>query len=184
MSLVDEILGATKEQQRKIIDREWDKVMEYKRASWDDTIFGVLAALKKRSHDSQTQIGCALVNPKTHQIIAMGFNGASRDLYDDMVPNTRPEKYPYYFHSEDNALYNAMSNGINPAGSTCYVDGYPCIKHEMAPGCLQKLYHNGVRSLVIKPHTAHMLKESDWWADYEEFQTMCKYRIDIRIIGT
>lgn len=101
--------------------------------------------ISKRSHDSQTQCGCVLV--KDDRVISMGFNGFPLGFPDNILPNTRPEKYKFILHSEANCIINAAKMGISTDNSVAYVTGQCC------PECLKILIQAGVRKIYIGRNT-------------------------------
>jgi dCMP deaminase len=109
------------------------------RPSWDDYLMGLAKAASARSHDLQTKHGCCLVGPN-HNVLSMGCNGLARGLKDDMaMPRTRPDKYPFMLHAEENAVANATGS---LALATAYVTGRSCLH------CMQVLWQHGVRKIV------------------------------------
>jgi deoxycytidylate deaminase len=106
---------------------------------WDRIFFQEASLWRQNSHDHQTQCGCVLVKDKT--CISTGYNGFIRDIDDNVLPRTRPEKYPYMIHAEANAIYNSVRVGRSTLGSTAYITGPPCIN------CLQMLYQCGVHDI-------------------------------------
>lgn len=108
----------------------------------------------KQSHDSQTQCGCIIV--KNGRVLSTGFNGFPSGFPDEILPNTRPEKYRWVVHSEANAIYNAARNGVSTEGAEAVVTGQCC------PECLKALIQAGIKKIVIgyNPHsTAEKEKE-------------------------
>ncbi len=155
------------------------------RLSWNEIYFNIITEYKKRSSDAQTQYGCLLVDPNTHRILAMGMNGASSRLYDRYVPNTRPDKYLYVAHSEENMLYSLIGTSINPKGMHVFVDGFPCIFNFGTMGCLQKMYHVGIRDIFIKSHLPKMYGSLEtWYKDLCKFQELCKDDINLRVVNS
>jgi dCMP deaminase len=103
---------------------------------WDITFFNEAVLWSKNSHDIQTKCGCVLVRDKTS--ISTGYNGFIREIDDNVLPRTRPEKYPFMIHAEANAIYNSTRLGRSTLGSTAYITGPPCMN------CLQMLYQCGI----------------------------------------
>lgn len=109
--------------------------------SWQDYLLGLAKCVSKRTSDSQTGHGCVIVGPD-HRIISTGCNGFPRKMKDDSaLPNTRPEKYPWMLHAEENAISNA--NGPLEGG-TAYITGKSCLH------CMMLLWQNGVKKIVQK----------------------------------
>jgi dCMP deaminase len=102
----------------------------------------IAESVKTRSHDAETQFGAIFV--KNGAIVATGYNGFIRGANDNILPNTRPLKYPYMVHAELNAIAHAARLGIALDGSTLYVRGSPC------QYCTRILWQCGVKNAVIK----------------------------------
>ena len=109
------------------------------RPTWDEYFISFSLLASTRSHDSQTKVGCVLVQNK--RIISVGYNGFCSGVDDCGLPRSRPEKYPYMVHAEENAISNMV---IKPEGSiTAYITHMPCYR------CAKLMWQNGVRSWKI-----------------------------------
>ena len=109
------------------------------RPTWDEYFsqFAFLAAT--RSHDSETKVGCVLVYE--NRIISVGYNGFCSGVVEGSLPVTRPHKYPYMVHAEENAISNMI---IKPRGEIiAYVTHMPC------GGCGKLLWQNNIRTWKI-----------------------------------
>ena len=105
------------------------------RPTWDEYFsqFAFLAAT--RSHDSETKVGCVLVYK--NRIISVGYNGFCSGVVEDSLPVSRPYKYPYMVHAEENAISNMI---IRPSGNiAAYITHMPC------GGCAKLLWQNNIR---------------------------------------
>lgn len=105
------------------------------RPTWDEYFsqFAFLAAT--RSHDSETKVGCVLAYE--NRIISVGYNGFCSSVTENSLPVSRPHKYPYMVHAEENAISNMI---IKPRGSIiAYITHMPC------GGCAKLLWQNNVR---------------------------------------
>ena len=143
------------EKTNKLIDiiNSWDHCKEeLKRINWDEYFILQAFLVSTRSHDAQTQHGCIFVKNKT--IIATGYNGFIKGINDEVLPNLRPEKYPFFIHSEQNALLSCAYNGISCRKATAYITGIPCIQ------CLQSMYQAGISEMVFPTNynVAHMIQ--------------------------
>lgn len=108
-----------------------------------DEYFMMLAHdVAKRSLDPDTQHGCIAVDG-FGAILSTGYNGPPRGVDDSKIPLTRPEKYPYMIHSEQNCIANAARIGVSLDGSTIYVTGTPC------GVCLNLMHQSGVLKLIM-----------------------------------
>ncbi len=111
------------------------------RPDWDTFFMTIAYLVSQRSPDTETKHGSVLVD-KNKRILSLGFNGFPRGCNDKELPSTRPEKYFFVIHSEDNCLMNA--NVIpEPEKCTLYVTGRPC--HE----CTKKIIQYGIGTVVF-----------------------------------
>lgn len=112
------------------------------RPNWKDYFLGLAKVVSQRSHDSQTQHGCVITD-KHHRILGIGYNGFPRGLDDKLLPNTRPDKYPWMIHAERNALSNCI---IRPENGIAYVTGQCC------NDCAMALWQEGVSTIIMSEH--------------------------------
>lgn len=104
-----------------------------------------LAEVKaSRSPDSQTKVGCVLIDLDSDSEIAMGYNGFVRNAPDENLPTTRPDKYEYIVHAEENMIANCARLGIatNKCLLVCTLS--PCSK------CMRLIYQAGITQVLIK----------------------------------
>lgn len=94
------------------------------RLCWDDYFMVQALWAPMRSPDESTRHGSFIVS-KDNVPIAQGYNGFPRGCNDELMPQTRPEKYDVIIHSELNAIFNANSS---VEGATLYVSGPPCVR--------------------------------------------------------
>ncbi len=125
------------------------------------TYMDVAEAVSKRSHDAETQVGSVLVNNKTGAIMATGCNGFVRGADDSKLPTTRPDKYPYIVHSEQNLIANCARHGISMEDTTLVCTLTPCVN------CMRILWQCGITRVIAKQK-------------YRDFDGVCKMA-DIRI---
>jgi len=120
------------------------------RPNWTDYFLGLAKVVSQRSHDSQTQHGCVITD-KNNRILGLGYNGFPRGLDDNLLPNTRPDKYPWMIHAERNALSNCT---IRPDDGIAYVTGQCC------NDCIMALWQEGVKTVVMtQNHGTHLFDE-------------------------
>jgi dCMP deaminase len=108
------------------------------RPSWDEYFLVIAEQVSRRSPDPNTHHGCVLVD-SDNRVISTGYNGPVGGLPNDVVPLTRPEKYDWFIHAEDNAVAFAR---CDLRGSTAYVTGMPCA------ACFRRLLQVGVKRIV------------------------------------
>lgn len=117
------------------------------RPSWESYFLGLAKVASQRSHDAQTQHGCVITDSQ-NRILGLGYNGFARGLDDQLLPNTRPEKYHWMIHAERNALSNCV---IRPENGIAYVTGQCC------NDCIMALWQEGVKKVVMsKNHGTHL----------------------------
>jgi len=98
--------------------------------------------ISERSHDSETKVGAVLVNDNSGAIIATGYNGFVRGADDSILPTTRPEKYEYILHAEQNLIANAARHGISMADCSLICTMSPC------KTCMRMLVNCGITKVV------------------------------------
>lgn len=120
--------------------------------SWDEYFLRMAHVASLRSPDEQTKVGCVIVNEDKH-IIGVGYNGFPAGTMSDNLPRTRPGKYSYMIHAEQNAISNML---LSQKNLTAYVTARPCLV------CSKLLWQNGVRRIVIDPKgVVYSLSEED-----------------------
>jgi dCMP deaminase len=109
-----------------------------KKISWDDYYMPMAKDACVKSIDPSTKHGCILVDVK-HRFISAGYNGPIEGIDDSQVPLTRPLKYYYMLHSEENAMHFALKD---LTGGTAYITGFPCSR------CFRGLAQRGIKRIV------------------------------------
>ena len=112
--------------------------------SWDEYFMGIALLSAQRSKDSNTQVGCCIVNSE-NKILSLGYNGMPTGCDDDLMPWERDgapldTKYMYVCHAELNAILNRSSGSL--AGATLYVTLFPCNE------CAKAIIQSGIREIV------------------------------------
>ncbi|QDU32387.1 tRNA-specific adenosine deaminase [Poriferisphaera corsica] len=113
--------------------------MSEPRPDWDTYFLTLAKEVAKRSPDPSTKHGCVIVDTDK-RVVSTGYNGPVSGLPNELVPLTRPEKYDWFIHAEDNAVAFAR---CNLSGATAYVTGQPC-----AP-CFRRLLQVGITRIVF-----------------------------------
>ena len=106
--------------------------------SWDEYYLNMAVLVSKRSKDIHTKHGAVIVD-KHNRVISTGYNGPPAKYHDELVPQTRPDKYDYFIHAEINALLYAWQD---LTGCTIYITGYPCMQ------CLMSILQSGIVKIV------------------------------------
>lgn len=121
------------------------------RPNWQEYFIGLAQAVSARSHDTQTQHGC-IITDAHNRILSVGYNGFPKGLDDTLLPNTRPDKYPWMIHAERNALSNCT---IRPENGIAYVTGQCC------NDCIMALWQEGITKVYMrKNHGTHLFDNS------------------------
>ena len=109
------------------------------RPTWTDYFLGLAKVISQRSHDIHTQHGCVITDKK-QRILGVGYNGFPRNMPDDILPTSRPDKYRWMIHAERNALSNCV---VRPDSGTAYVSGQCC------NDCIMALWQEGIDTVVM-----------------------------------
>ena len=97
-----------------------------------------------RSHDEETQVGAVLIKNDSSAIIATGYNGFVRGAPDNILPSTRPHKYEYMLHAEQNLIFNCAKHGISTENTTLVCTHSPCKL------CMRMLFNCGIKQVIVK----------------------------------
>ena len=127
---------------------------EFKRPSWDDYFLGLAFVISARSRDIHTQHGCVITDGE-NRIIGTGYNSFVQGVDDTKFPTTRPDKYAFMIHSEENALLNCKVPPRSCINATAYVTGQPC------NNCFQRLIQGGVKRIVAADRQGTQLESEE-----------------------
>lgn len=111
------------------------------RICFDDYFMTMALWVSCRSSDYTTRHGTIIVDQK-NRVLGVGYNGSPRSCPENLIPQTRPEKYFFYVHSETNCLLNS-NNDLQDAKA--YVTGHPCLN------CLGLLIQKGIKEVIYGP---------------------------------
>jgi dCMP deaminase len=112
----------------------------------------VLSYLKRaevvaeNSPDEETKVGSILISKSTGSVISEGYNGFVRGADDHRIPKTRPAKYEFVIHAEDNLISNAARNGVRTDNCVAVQTHSPC------PQCARRLYQAGIDTVYFKTY--------------------------------
>ncbi len=121
--------------------------------------------VSRRSHDAETKVGAILIKNSSHSVVAEGFNGFIRGAPDNVLPNTRPDKYPYILHAEHNLITNCARHGVSMEDSTLVCTLTPCVL------CMRLLWQCGITKVIARTS----------YRDFEELTKMKDLRIDAKM---
>lgn len=117
--------------------------------TWDEYFMDMAFLVSQRSIDESTKCGCVVV-AEDHAVLSIGYNSPPRDCIDEDIPQTRPEKYKYFVHAEENAICNAAKRGIALKGSIFYITGTPC------SGCFRMIVNTEASKIIHASNEAVM----------------------------
>ena len=123
------------------------------RPRWHDYFMGLAYYASTRSNDSETKVGCVIVGVD-NRVISIGYNGFCSGVDSSDLPTTRPLKYPFIVHAEENAICNMI---IKPSfKKTAYITHTPCHR------CAKLMWQNDVREWYLpKERKAHSYSQDD-----------------------
>ena len=119
--------------------------------------------IAEQSHDIHTKVAALLINSKTLSVSSDGFNGFVRDAPDELLPTSRPEKYNYLIHAEENLLCNAVRNGVKTDNCFVYVSISPCTR------CLRLMWQAGIKEFYFK----------EKYKDFDQCTSMLDLKVDL-----
>ena len=123
----------------------------------------VAETIAKKSTDKETKVGAILINTKTGAIMASGYNGFVRHAPDNCIPSTRPDKYPYMIHAEQNLICNCAKHGISMDDCIVVCTLSPCVQ------CMRFLWQCGIKTIICK----------DLYKDVNDIKNMKDIKISI-----
>lgn len=123
----------------------------------------IALTIAERSHDAQTKVGAVLVNNTSGAIIATGYNGFVRGADDAKLPTTRPEKYEYIVHAEQNLICNSAKHGISMNNCSLICTLSPCKL------CMRMLLNCGITKVIAK----------DLYKDFNEILKMQDIKVEV-----
>lgn len=132
-------------------------------------LYGMNMALNAslRSKDESTQFGCYVTDQEGGTIVT-SYNSPLRNLPDELVPQTRPEKYDHFEHAERNAVVQANREGKSLKGGIVYITGIPCVD------CMRQLLGCEVSQIVYGPTVSKMC-ESESQHRYDLYKFWFNY---------
>jgi len=125
-----------------------------KRPNWDDYFLAMAFIVARRSFDPSSKCGCVIVSGDK-RVLSVGYNGPIRGSTDEEIPLTRPERYKFMIHGEENALlaYNGSYQDIQ--NSVAYVTGRPCYR------CLRMMIQKGIKKIKYGKNSTRVVDRED-----------------------
>lgn len=122
---------------------EIERLGKHESIKWTDYYMTMAFLVSTKSKDPSTQCGCVIATTD-NRILSIGFNGPPRGFPDEEAVISRPEKYHYWIHAEENALLNYHGSCSDFMGAIAYVTGKPCTR------CLRGLIQAGISRIVFQ----------------------------------
>lgn len=131
----------------------------------------IARAVAEYSKDRNTKVGAVAIDDNLN-IIATGYNGFPRGVDDNVDErHTRPEKYLWTAHAEENLVSQAAYGGRSLKGSTVLVTAlFPCAT------CARMLIQAGVRRIIAPP------LDTDRWAESNQVAKTMFHEANIEVI--
>ena len=142
------------------IEKYEKQYIQVERPDWNEYFLGLCFFIARRSEDANTRHGCILTD-QNHHIIGTGYNSLPRGITPGLLPNTRPLKYQYMIHAEENALLNTtLDPWLLNEGGICYCTAKPCLR------CLYRLWNKNIRTMYVADTGYHF---QDYEKEQEDF---------------
>ena len=119
--------------------------------SWDEYFMQIAHVVSERSPDPSTKHGCVLID-RDKKIVSTGYNGPVSNIDDSLVDWSRPAKYMWIIHAEENAVLFAKQSLRE---CTAYVTGEPCA------ACFRRFCQIGVKRVVCGNVQSRCLAEEE-----------------------
>ena len=130
---------------------------------WDIRFLELAEHVSTWSKDPSTKVGAVLVSPDRRTIFH-GYNGFPQGMSDDeLIYDSRDQKYDRIVHAEMNAVLNATAP---VRGFTCYTFPLPVCSR-----CCIHLIQSGISRIVVPAHVTNV----DRWKDsFERAVDYCR----------
>lgn len=133
-----------------------------------DSLMREAIEVASRSKDAETKVGAILVAKDDLATIATGYNGFIRGADDDKLPKTRPEKYAYMRHAEENIITHCARRGIATRDCFIVITLSPCTN------CLRMCYQAGIDEIYFL----------DEYRDFHKSSNMDDLQVEVEQICT
>ena len=128
---------------------------------WDSYFMPLVYDIAAKSKDRSSKYGAIITNI-SRQILSTGYNGIPRGMDYKEDYHSRPDKYMYFVHAEQNAIFAAAANGIALQGGVIYVIKPPCAE------CVKAIIQAGIKEVIYyeqhsEVDTATQVLDVDGW---------------------
>ena len=124
------------------------KILPRETPSRENRYMGLALFFTFFSKDPSTNMGAVIIDEEKNEILGEGYNGVPSVFDDDDIPWTRPQKYGFIRHAEENAIKHAIKRGKCVEGATMYVTGFPC------KDCMLSLAEEKIGKVVYFPYVS------------------------------
>lgn len=128
--------------------------VDWEKSQWNGMFMAQAFVISTRSIDPSTKHGC-IVTDNENRLLTSGYNGPPGGCDDSQIPLTRPEKYNFFAHAEENAINNAARKGVSLKDSIFYITGHPCCR------CLRSIINVGASKVIYGPVDSHCINDED-----------------------
>lgn len=104
------------------------------------------------SPDQSTKCGCILTDNDL-RVVSTGYNGFAKNTDNNIWPQTRPDKYLYVIHAEENSIINCSVILRHINGGYAFVNRISCQL------CLIKLHNFGVHTVYQKNNSFNSINK-------------------------
>jgi dCMP deaminase len=109
--------------------------------NWDEYYKDIVYDIAAKSKDRSTRCG-AVITDISRRILSTGYNGIPRGMDYKDTYHSRPDKYMYFIHAEQNAIFAAAANGVALQGGVIYVIKPPCAE------CVKAIIQVGIGEVI------------------------------------
>ena len=126
--------------------------------TWDQYFTNMAMLVAQKSQDESKRYGAVVVD-RDHRVRSTGYNGIPKGMIYQEHHHSRPDKYMYFVHAEQNAIFNAAGIGTSLQQCIMYVIDPPCVE------CVKAIVQSGITEIVYKldhPDFVPQLDKDDW----------------------
>lgn len=138
---------------------------------WDLRFIRLAKEVSTWSKDPSTQVGAIIVQPDSHLVVGIGYNGFPRGVNDsDERLTNRLLKYKFVVHAEINAILMA---GEKVTGASLYI--YPAFN--MPPicnECCKVAIQSGIKEIIGSTTNIDEDRASRWNESLQISKIMCE----------
>ena len=109
---------------------------------WKDYFINILYTTASMSKDENTKVGSLIIDTEKKVVVSSGWNDLPVGVKHTSSRNSRPLKYIYTMHSEQNCLINALKLGVSVKNLTMLTTLGCC------PTCCCSIVNSGIKEVV------------------------------------